>query len=256
MAKPELGPFLAVEFQHALAQPDVSFDVHWHLEHWRRRLPAPPPDLTAAGSMKELDELVRRLDDDSYARRVGAAERLDWLLGNPKLIYPVLFRLKQRLADVEISNENRRQIEAACQRARKAWLLSDPAGWELPAVSDEQIGRWLDDLAAPCSPGKPAEAWRSKTAERELLDLLAYNACVPRVAKAVRERMARKPSADAAARLMSLLDWTKPEIVAEIWMMPRRRFSRTGVVTFGRIFGGRIHPLARHAAAGPVRSRG
>ena len=133
VAKPELGPFLAAAFQRALVRSDVSFEVRWRLNRWRQRLPAPPPDPAANVSTKELDELVRRLDDDSYARRVGAAERLDWLLGNPKQICPVLVRLKQRLAAIAGGAEDHGQLEAAYGRAREAWLLGEPADGELPA---------------------------------------------------------------------------------------------------------------------------
>ena len=72
--------------------------------------------------------------------------------------------------------------------------------------------------AAP--PGNAAAAQRSETAERELLDLLARDPYVPRVTAALRARLKRDPGAQAAARLQSLLDWTKPAIVAEIWQRP------------------------------------
>ena len=87
-------------------------------------------------SPKELDHLLRQLDDDSYAVRLGAERRLDWLLGNPKLICPIMLRLKQRLADDSLDGEAKRRIEAVWQRARGAWLMSDTAGRELPAVSN------------------------------------------------------------------------------------------------------------------------
>ena len=165
---------------------------------------------------------MRRLDDDSYARRVGAAERLDWLLGNPKMVCPVLVRLKQRLADGAAGAEDRGQLEAAYGRARQAWLLSDSAGWELPAVSDEQIER----LAGRSGCGPPGRPGRCETAERELLDLLARDPYVPRVGKAIRARLTRDLGAAASARLQTLLDWTKPEIVAEIWRRPSPEIQR------------------------------
>jgi hypothetical protein len=220
VAKPELGQFLAVAFQRVLVRPDLSFEVRWRLNRWKQQLPPPPPDPAASVSTKELDELVRRLDDDSYARRLGAAERLDWLLTNPKLICPVLLRLKQRLAAVAGGAEDRAQLEAAYGRARQAWLLGEPADGQLPAVSDEQIGAWLDDLVAAAPPANAAAAQRSETAERELLDLLARDPYVPRVTAALCGRLKRDPSAQAAAQLQSLLDWTKPAIVAEIWQRP------------------------------------
>ena len=52
VAQPELGPFLAAEFQRVLVRPDVSFEFRWRLNRWKGRLPAPPPDPAA----KRLDE--------------------------------------------------------------------------------------------------------------------------------------------------------------------------------------------------------
>jgi hypothetical protein len=218
LAKPELGPFLAAEFQRVLLRPDVSFEVRWRLGRWNGQLPAPPAQPAADASTKELDALVRQLDDDSYARRVGAAERLDWLLGNPKLICPVMLRLKRRLADGTAGAEAGPQLQQTWQRAHGAWLLSDPADGELPAVSDGQIGAWLDDLVGGGPSVNPADAQPAhETAQRELLDLLARDEYVPRLKKAIAARLSQKPDAAAAAKLQSLLDWTKPEIVAEIW---------------------------------------
>ena len=216
--KPELGRFLAAEFHRVLRRPDASFEVRWHLTRWSRRLPQPPPEPVGDVSPQELDRLVRQLDDDSYAVRLGAAEQIDWLLNNPQLVCPMLIRLKRRLADPSLAAETRKQLEAAWQRARGAWLLTDPASWRLPAVSDQQIGQWLDDLARPAPPGETAntgQAW--STANRELLDLLARDEYVTRLAAAIQARLDRNPDAATAARLKELLDWTKPAMVAEFW---------------------------------------
>ncbi len=69
-------------------------------------------------SPKELDDLVRHLDDDSYGVRRGAVRRLDWLLGNSKLICPIMLRLKRRLSDDSLDQEAMRQLEVVWQRAR------------------------------------------------------------------------------------------------------------------------------------------
>jgi len=81
----------------------------------------------------------------------------------------------------------------------------------LPAVSDEQIGRWLDDLVRPGANGA------RDAAECELLDLLARDDYVSRLKQALQARLSQKPNADSVAKLNSLLDWTKPEVVAEYW---------------------------------------
>ncbi len=210
IAQPELGPFLADDFQRTLIRTDVSFEVRKRLEGWRRQLP--PPKLKPVGNVspEELDKLIGQLDDDSYPVRLGAAERLDWMLGDPKLIAPLMERLKRRLAEDGLSSEARRPIQSAWQRARGAWLTNpDAAAVPLPKVADQQIERWLDDLPQP---GRPGE-----TAQRELLDLLARDEYVPRLKRMLSARLARGPNADTAARLQALLDWTKPAMVAEFW---------------------------------------
>ena len=211
MAEPELRRDLAAEFQRTLVRSDISFEVRRHIERWSRQLPSPPAEPVADLSPKDLDDLVRRLDDDSYGVRRGAARRLDWLLGNPKLVWPIMLRLKQRLSDDALDQQAKRQLETVWRRARGAWLTSEVAQRDLPAVSDLQIDRWLDELVRPGG-GGPADA-----ANCELLDLLARDDYVPRLKRAIETRLSQKPLAEAVAKLRSLLDWTKPELVAEFW---------------------------------------
>ena len=220
VARPELGHKLAGEFQRALVRTDISFEVRRQVERWSRRLPLPPLEPVADVSPQELDDLVRRLDDDSYAVRLGAVRRVEWLLGNPKLICPIMLRLKQRFSGESLDGEARRRLEALWQRARAAWLNNDTADQGLPAVSDRQIGRWLDDLVRPGT-GGAADA-----AECELLDLLARDDYLPRLKRAIEARLAQKPSAAADAKLRCLLDWTKPELVVEYWAGRQERFEQ------------------------------
>ncbi|MCE5267414.1 MAG: hypothetical protein LLG00_05965 [Planctomycetaceae bacterium] len=217
IGRPKLGPLLATEFERRLVRTDLSFEVRRRLMRWLPRLPAPdlPP---GDASPKELDELVRQTDDDSCAVRLGAAERLGWLLGNPKLVCPVMTRLKRRLADSELSPEAHRQLVLVWQRARGAWLASDPAGWDLPAVSQRQMDQWLDDLVLPISSrDNGVSRRRSDAAQRELLDLLARDQYVPLLSKAIQARLNAAPTPNAVARLNELLEWTKPELIAEYW---------------------------------------
>lgn len=215
VAKPELGQLMADEFQQALVRPDVSFEVRWRLGRWTKRLPAPQPGLVGDASPEELDQLVRQLDDDSYSVRLGATQRIEWLTNNPKLVCPLLIRLKARLAEAGPGVGTRQQLETMWQRVRGLWLLSDPVcpGSALPAISGEQIEDWLDVLVrvAPSAEAAKAQA----AARRELLDALARDECVPQVTVALQDRLKRSP--EAAATLQELLDWTKPALVAEYW---------------------------------------
>jgi hypothetical protein len=168
---------------------------------------------------------VRQLDDDSYAVRLGAAQRLEWLLGNPKLICPLMLRLKRLLADAKPTVGKEGEVESAWRRAHSAWLLSDPADWALPAVTDAEFLQWIDDLASPSPQGETSGAWRVyRTAERELMDALARDEIAPRIAKALETRLASETDAEAKSRLQTVFDMTKPEMVAEYWQ-GRRHLS-------------------------------
>ena len=101
-----------------MVRADVSFEVRWQLSRWMRQLPAAPPPPAAAGRLsgEQLDALIRQLDDDRYAARVGAARRLDWLLGNPELACPLLLRLNRALSTEPLGIEARRRLESAFER--------------------------------------------------------------------------------------------------------------------------------------------
>ncbi len=217
VADPEWRSFLAIEFRRALRRSDISFEVRWHLNRWTRQLPEPPMEPAAATS-EEIDQLVRQLDDDSCAVRLGAAERMDWLLNNPTLACAILTRVKQRLAQPSLSAEARRQLEGAWERARAAWLLADTAPQELPPVTDGQIDHWLDDLVRPLPSDEAAKSSTSQsTAHRELLDLLARDEYVPKLKAAITLMLRRNLDSNAASRLRELLDRTKPAMAAEYW---------------------------------------
>jgi hypothetical protein len=228
IARPELGRGLAVEFQKVLIRPDISFEVRRQVDRWSRRLPTPPAEPAPDASPKELDQLVHQLDDDSYAVRVGTTRRIEWMLSNPKSICPIMLRLKHRLTDGSLDNEGKTRLEALWQQARGAWLSSDVAGRELPAVSNDQIERWLDNYVRPGSTAAIRAA--HEAAECELLDLLARDDYVPRLTKAIQDRLAKKPTTEAAASLKVLLDWTKPELVAEFWQLGCRKSQQHLIV--------------------------
>ena len=80
--------------------------------------------------------------------------------------------------------------------------MSDPAGWDLPPVSDAQIDGWLSDLSRPLPAGATVgEQNKHDMAQRELFDLLPRDEYVPRLKKAIQTRLAQHPSPAAAAQL-------------------------------------------------------
>lgn len=215
VAKPELAQLLADEFQQSLVRPDVSYEVRWRLTRWAKRLPVPRSGPAIDASPEEIEQLVCRLDDDSYSVRLGAAQRIESLANNPKLVCPLMTCLKTRLAEAAPGSGARQQLDAAWQRVRGMWLLGDAACCDstLPPIANEQIEEWLDALVrvAPSCQAVTAQA----AARRELLDALARDEYVPQVTASLQARLKHNP--ESAAQLQELLDWTKPALVAEYW---------------------------------------
>jgi hypothetical protein len=179
----------------------------------------------------EIDPLVSQLEDDRYGARLGATRRLEWLLGNPKLVCAIHGRLKQQLDKADLAVDAQRWIEPICAKARRAWLTSDPATWDLPEVSDEQIRAWVDEVARPI-PGKlaPGQSRAREQAMRELRDLLARDPYVAKVQPALEARLGREAlESDAARRLRELADLARPAMVAEFWH-GRRQLSTQNLV--------------------------
>ena len=225
VVRPELGRVLATEFHAALVAPDTSLDVRKRLEQWMPGLPrvARPPAESVSG--EELDRLVRQLEDDRYAVRLSASKRLEWFLGNAKLVDPILARLKQRLHGGEVSVDARNWLEPVYARARASWLATDPPERSLPPVSDAQIAGWLDAVSEASEPGSGSRGISSADrAVWELRDVLARDAYVSKMKLLLEKRLADRGLDHAArARLGELLDLTRPALVAEYWSGGRLR---------------------------------
>ena len=98
-------------------------------------------------------------------------------------------------------------MDALWKQARGVWLLADERA-ETP-VSDQQLNTWLDDLAQPL-PALERRAHevrvRVENARRELLDLLARDADLPRVKAALEKRLAGDADEVIANRFRELFD--------------------------------------------------
>jgi hypothetical protein len=216
-ARPELSRVLAAEFERILASTEASFEVRAQLAPLRRNLPQTPSPPFGEASIDEVARLIEQLEADRYATRLGATSRLEWLLGNPKLVTSILTRVKQRMTQPQLSPDAPQWLGAVYQRARGAWLLSDPAGWQLPPVAGQQIDRWVDELARSTAGGAAASARRAaESVRQELLDVLARDECLPRVKAALEARRA-SAAADGQSGIDELLELTRPAMVAEYW---------------------------------------
>jgi hypothetical protein len=217
LGRPELALLLAQEFQRVLLDPQVSFEVRWQADRWARRLPTVVLPPVGPVSVEELDRLVRLADDDSFAVREGAKRRIHWWLQSAPLAAPLMLRLKQQLSDPNLTAEKREYLEPLADEARGAWLLSDPAAWNLPPVKEDDLHRWVEQLAQS-PPASVAGPWRVHAlAERELLDVLARDDQISRVTALLEDALAKAPNPAAADRLRAVLQWTRPEMIAEYW---------------------------------------
>ena len=215
--RPELSRVLAQQFDRILTSTEASFEVRKQLAPLRRSLSEAPSAPVGEASADDVARLIDQLDADSYATRLGATSRLEWLLGNPKLVTPILTQIKQRMARPQVSPDAPQWLEAVYQRARSAWLLSDPAGWDLPPIAQSQIERWADELAQSTTGGEASAARRAAdNARRELQDLLARDKNLPEE-KAALEAKRGSASTDGQSRIDELLELTQPAMVAEFW---------------------------------------
>jgi hypothetical protein len=219
---PELGGMLAEEFQLRSLQPELPMEVRRRIELWRERLPTAHCARPRTQELADLQRLVSLLDDDSYSARVGASQRLQWLAGSESVAAPILVLLKRRLADGELSEESFRRIDEVRQVAWGVWLNRDSAGERsadrsLPPVSAAQIEHWLDDLMRPDSDRDLHGSLYRRVARQSLMDALAEDAEMPRVKAAIETRLRGTLNQDTRSALRTLLDLTRPAIVAEVW---------------------------------------
>lgn len=210
---------VAVELQRALVRADLSLEVRKRLGALSRQLPRVAPEPVQEASQAEVERLIAQLEHDSYSERLGATQRLEWLLGNPRLASPIMLRLKQQILSGRLSVDARRWLEPMDEKARAVWLASDPKNWDLPAVADQQIDQWISELAKHETPERAPAREARRIAQRELRDLLARDELVPKVKAALAAKLAEAGLAkEGATRLQELLELTRPAMVAEYWM--------------------------------------
>jgi len=216
LARHELHHLLAEEFHHAAMRPEWSLEVHRRLRVWLRQLPQPNPAPQRA-TPEQLDRLIGQLDAPGAGARAAAEYCLLHLAADPQQAQAVLTAVKRRLTDPQIGIDAARQLEALWEQARRVILLGDSPHVAPPTVTDRQLQHWIEELAQPAAArSSREELLRRRNAQRELLDLLLCDSEVPRVRKALEDRLARAEPADAPD-LRRLLELTLPALVAECW---------------------------------------
>ncbi len=242
LGMPEMAAMLAEQFQQLVVQPDLSYEVRWRISNWRTRLQLVKNEPPQSVSAEELERLVRQLDDDSYAVRAGASERLRWMAASEHLAKPIMLALKHRLTDPLLSEDTYRRVESIRNIAWGIWLTSDGSDWHLPPVSNAQIDGWLDALGEPASKRDLHSAIRRRIARQELMDVLSQDGEVPRVKAAIEAHLRGKPDPAAAAGLKELLDLTRPALVAESWSGGKQELEQHLIVGQPMYSPGAPHP--------------
>ena len=242
LGMPEMAATLAEQFQQLIVQPELPFEIRWRILTWRTRLPSAKCDPPPMVSGEELERLFRQLDDDSYAVRAGASERLQWMAASERLAKPIMLILKRRLTDPLLCEESYRRLESIRNIAWGIWLSSDASDWDLPPVSNRQIEHWLDELEQPLSNRDLRAATSRRIARQQLLDVLSQDSEVPRVKAALEARLRGKQDQETTAGLRDLLDLTRPALVAECWIGRKQTLEQHLVVGQPMHAPGAAHP--------------
>lgn len=226
-ASPDARTIVGEEVARLLRSADISLEVRHHLARLQRDLPPPSDRAVPAGGVStgEIQVLLGRLEDESYAVRSGAATRLEWLLNDPDAAGPVLAGLRGRMARADLSADARQWLDPLWQQAWGIWLATDPAPDDLAPVSQQQIERWIDALAGSPGPAQGHEAAQAvRDAQRQLRDVLVRDDHVDRVRRAIETRLgAAPPGPGGAERLAELADLCRPGMVAEFWQQRHHR---------------------------------
>lgn len=213
---PRLARFLADRFSQVLHAADTSFEVRACVEILIKRLPVAPPLGAGKPAASEIAPLLDQLNGDSSAERASARQRLTAMLDHVELIGPLWQELKRRAQDPALTTAGRRELEPLLDQARGAWLLADPAAVPLPAVSRDQIVRWVEELTRP-EESNSQNRFRRDLAERELLDALARDDARGEVLQVLEEKIAGAGDGATGATLRQIADFARPAMAAEVW---------------------------------------
>ena len=211
---------LAESVGRALIDSDISFEVRKQLERLERALPPTEPAPAPSADVETVDRLLVQLADDSYARRLGAESRLQWLLDTADAVGLIYERIKHYADDVHLTHEQARSLRQIYEKARAAWL-EDKARKEAPPAHAEQIQTLVEQLTN-ASREKRFRLTGEPVALVELRDLLAIDANVAPIRDTLEARIAAGGLSDeVAGELGDVIALTKPAMIAEYWSRGR-----------------------------------
>lgn len=246
----------AAALKQQLYNPRWALDVRTALEGWLEQLPPPSEEPQVTPTPEQIAAAVANLSAEPTAdvpgiRHVARWQIEQWAQLGPPGICIVVDQLRRHLADGSLSFDVRRQLEHLHLLARRTWILSDPAQWNHPRVSQNQLATWVDVVAS----GDEQHPEAIRNARRELLDFLMHDELVDTISRLLDERLnSGKLGAAATERLRELREWCIPSLVAEVWTdrslvtiqflqvgVPQRPFGAPNVTLFDRVDDTKAH---------------
>jgi len=251
MAEPQEEGRLAGIFDEYLRRADLPLETRLQLQTLRAELPPTTQPPRSDVKPAEIAPLLAKLQHDSYAQRIGAAQRLQLALTDPALVGEVWNSLLdhwEQAAGAELLHEQ------LWQKARQTYAVADPRLVKLPPLTDKQIAGWIDDLT---------ESAQYPFARRHLEDALLRDDEVQRVTQLLqRQVQAGRFDGRAFGTCQELLEAARPAMVAEIWNsgsistqqyliidVPQRPTNAVRATHFDRVNGDTVHCASGNSLA-------
>jgi hypothetical protein len=215
-----------LRLQRALTTSELSAEARFEIRSLlSSELALASGEPIAPISERQIAAIIDELNDSRYAVRAAAQARLALLCRDAAMATRSMAPLKSKLADPTMDRDYREAVEATWRTARDQWLKDETLDRLLPEPTDEQIDHWIKQLTAP-SENTPDVEFARNVAELELVDLLCREACRPRTIARLQALLATEIDDVSSAHVNRVLDWTRPAMVAEIWLNRRHETTQ------------------------------
>ncbi len=155
----------------------------------------------------------RQLESSSYLERQRAYEHLLQSAQTAATARTVMVQCRRRLAQPQLSPQARHLLLVLYRKARATWLVTEPDGSEVPAISARRAEQLVARMVAAEQPFVLRAA-----AQRELVDAMMRDENVPLIRQALASWLEK--DLDDHYRMRALEElwlWCQPGVVAEVW---------------------------------------